>query len=105
MRLTLLACMTGTLAASVGAGAAVERASADWKVQAGKSFQRAGEYTVRQRNTALQDAIGGYGEPDSCRVVGSPSHVVASWPRRGIWIDAWTYAVMPAGENGCISLT
>jgi hypothetical protein len=87
--------------ASVAAG---QRANADWKVQAGKSFQRAGEYsTSLGRNTYLQDAIEAFGPASGCRVVGKDNHVVATWASRGIWIDAGTYAVMPAGENGCMS--
>ena len=93
------------LSAAAVAGAASERASADWKLQAGKNFQRAGEYTVRtgSRNTYLQAAIDAYGRPSSCKVVGSNNHVVATWAARGIWIDAWTYGYMPEDEDGCIS--
>lgn len=88
-------------AASVAAG---QRENADWKVQAGKSFQRAGEYsTSLGRKTYLQDAIEAFGPASGCRVAGTARHVVATWASRGIWIDAWTYGVMPAGENGCTS--
>jgi hypothetical protein len=64
---------------------------------------RAGEYTARARNTRLRNAITAYGAPPSCRVVGSNNHVVAAWPERGIWIDAWTYGGMPADEDRCVS--
>jgi hypothetical protein len=100
----LLLCLslaaTGVLTSA--AVAATERETASWLVRAGKTFQRAGEYTIRG-NTRLQDAITAYGEPSSCRVMGSNNHVVARWVDRGIWIDAWTYGLLPRGENGCTS--
>src|SRR3990170_1065255 len=102
MRLLLLFCLAIVAFAGV-ASAAPDRTAADWKVQAGKMFQRAGEYSVRGRNTYLQDAIEAYGRPTSCRVVGSNNHVVATWGDRGIWVDAWTYGLMPEDEDGCIS--
>jgi hypothetical protein len=80
-----------------------DRVAADWKVQAGKSFKRAGEYTVRLRNTYLQDAINAYGAPSKCRVVDSNNHVITTWAIRGIWIEAWTYGAMPRDEDGCVS--
>lgn len=86
--------------ASSSAGHA--RVAADWKVQAGKGFKRAGEYTVRVRNTYLQDAIDAYGTPSKC-VVKSNNHVIATWASRGIWIEAWTYGAMPRDEDGCVS--
>jgi hypothetical protein len=102
-RFVLLACVLALPVIVQTALAGTDRVSADWKVQAGKSFQRAGEYVVRQRNTQLQDAYDAFGEPARCKVVGSPSHVVATWPERGIWIEAVTYAALPSGESGCIS--
>jgi hypothetical protein len=93
------------LAAAINAGNAGARdvaSSATWLVRAGKTFQRAGEYIVRTQNTHLADAIQAYGEPTECRVVSS-SHVVATWADRHIWISAWTFGGMPAGENGCTS--
>jgi hypothetical protein len=36
-------------------------------------------------------------------VVGSKNHAVAVWADRGIWMDLWTYGLMPDGENGCVS--
>lgn len=89
--------------AAAAVGPASSQTSADWKVQAGKSFQRAGEYTLRLRNTRFQDAIAAWGEPGSCRVVGSSNHAIATWPDRGIRVELWTYGGMPDGENGCIS--
>jgi hypothetical protein len=103
MRRLVLLLLVFALTAAAVSSAAQHRAAADWKVQAGKSFKRAGEYTVRLRNTYLQDAIEAYGEPASCRVVGSRNHVIATWPSRGIWIEAWTYGAMPDDEDGCIS--
>jgi hypothetical protein len=91
------------LALAPAATATGERTSASWLVRAGKNFKRAGEYTVRLSNTRFQDAIKAYGEPSSCRVVGSKNHAIAAWANRGIWIDLWTYGPMPEGENGCIS--
>jgi hypothetical protein len=99
----LLLLVVSALAATALASATPERAVEDWKVQAGKRFQRAGEYTVRIRNTRLRNAINAYGKPTSCRVIGSDNHVVAVWESRGIWIDAWTYGGLPAGEDGCMS--
>jgi hypothetical protein len=99
-----LPCLSLALASL--AVAAVGRETADWKVQAGKHFQRAGELTVRPTGpnyAVLQRAFKAYGDPEKCRVVRTPNHVVASWPSRGIWIDAWTYGGMPEGEDGCIS--
>jgi hypothetical protein len=89
-------------AASV-ANVAFAHAAADWKVEAGKHFQKAGEYTVRIRNTRFQDAIDAWGKPSSCRVAGPNNHAVAGWAERGIWVDLWTYGLMPETENGCIS--
>ena len=86
-----------------GGYAATSRAADSWLVQAGKTFQRAGNYTTRGDNTSVQSAIKAYGRPSSCRVVGSSNHAVFRWQRRGIVIDAWTYGGMPADENGCIS--
>jgi hypothetical protein len=96
-----LLCALNAATASV---AASQRSSADWKVQAGKKFQRAGEYVVRSgdRNTYVEKAIEAYG-PGRCRVAGFDNHSVFTWLARGITIDAWTYGGMPAGENGCIS--
>lgn len=73
-----------------------------WLVRAGSSFQRAGEYVVRESNTRLGDAIAAYGEPSGCRVLSS-RNVIATWAERHIWISAWTYGAMPEGENGCTS--
>ena len=36
-------------------------------------------------------------------MVGTNNHVVAEWPSRGIWIDAWTFGLIPEDEDGCIS--
>lgn len=72
-----------------------------WLVRAGRDFQRAGEYTVRTRNTRLVDAIAAYGNP-SCRVV-TARHVVATWAARGIQIDARTKIAVPKGRTGCSS--
>jgi hypothetical protein len=91
--------MVGSVAS---AGAGPVRSAESWLVRAGKDFQRAGEYNVRRQNTHLQDASDAYGEPSNCRVI-DPAHVVATWADRGIWIDAWTYGGMPAGEDGCVS--
>jgi hypothetical protein len=88
---------------ATGANAAGDRAHASWLVQAGKNFQRAGEYTVRQTNTLYADAIAAYGRPSSCRVVGSNNHAIATWAARGIRIELWTYGGMPEDEDGCIS--
>ena len=88
---------------NAGATGGHERSTADWKVQAGKAFQRAGEYTVRGSNTLLQDAIDAYGAPSSCKVGGSSSYGVATWATRGIRIDAATYGGLPAGETVCTS--
>jgi len=98
---TLTALLTST--SGVAAIAESERNSVSWLVQAGKSFQRAGEYTVRLRNTEFEDAISAYGRPSSCRVVGSANHAVATWADRGIWIDLWTLGALPEGETGCLS--
>jgi hypothetical protein len=100
--LAFCACFVAASAFTSGALSAPDRGAASWLVQAGKTFQRAGEYTIR-RNKRLQDAIKAYGQPTSCRVVGSNNHVVARWPERGISIDAWTYGGLPAGESGCTS--
>lgn len=97
--LSLLVALTIPAFSSAGS----DRVAADWKVQAGMTFKRAGEYTVRLRNTYLQDAIDAYGEPSGCRVVDSNDHVIATWASRGIWIEAWTYGAMPADEDGCVS--
>jgi hypothetical protein len=102
VRLPLSVCLAATAVLSTAAFSAPERVSASWLVQAGKTFQRAGEYTVR-RNARLQDAIKAYDEPSTCRVVGSENHAVAHWADRGIWIDAWTYGLLPEGETGCTS--
>jgi hypothetical protein len=102
LRLPLSVCIAAAAVLASAALSAPERGSASWLVQAGKTFQRAGEYTIR-RNTRLQDAIKAYGEPSTCRVVGSQNHAVVRWPDRGIWIDAWTYGLLPEGETGCTS--
>ena len=47
--------------------------------------------------------IDALGPQSTCRLVGSGSHAVFTWSERGIWVDAWTYGLMPEGENGCIS--
>jgi hypothetical protein len=78
-------------------------ASTDWKVQAGKRFQRAGEYTVRRSNNFLQDAIDAYGPPSSCKINGSRSYGVATWATRGIRIYDATLGGLPAGETACTS--
>jgi hypothetical protein len=95
------------LAAATG-GPASARSRADWKVQAGKSFQKVGEYTVRatpgRATTRFADAIHAWGEPSSCHVEGSDNHATAAWASRGIWTDLWTYGGLPAGENGCMML-
>jgi hypothetical protein len=104
-RAVLLAAALGP-AVAAPAIAGVDRPAADWKVQAGKSFQRAGELVVRPTRSnyaTLERAFSAYGKPEKCRVAGRPNHVVASWPSRGISIDAWTYGGMPEGEDGCIS--
>ena len=103
MRRPVLLAAFAALLVGAGANSATGRITADWKVQAGKSFQRGGEYTVRGRNTYLQDAINAYGQPSNCRVVGSNNHVMANWSSRGIWIDAWTNGPMPNDEDGCMS--
>lgn len=100
--LAICVCLVAASTFTSGARSAPDRGAASWLVQAGKTFQRAGEYTIR-RDNRLQAAIKAYGQPTSCRVVGSRNHVVARWPQRGIWIDAWTYGLLPAGENGCTS--
>jgi hypothetical protein len=79
-----------------------DRAEESWLVRAGKDFQRAGDYVVRGSNKSLQDAIDAYGDPSNCRVI-QAIHVIATWAAEGIWIDAWTYGGMPAGEDGCTS--
>jgi len=85
------------------AGGKRELSTASWLVQAGKRFQRAGEYVVRLENKEFADAIASYGRPSSCRVVDSAQHAVATWADRGFLIDLWTYGGMPEGENGCLS--
>jgi hypothetical protein len=76
-------------------------ASADaiWLVQAGGTFQRVHEYTLRSRNRRLSDAIGAFGK-FSCAAFGA-KQAVASWPARGIRIDARASRVLPVGKNGC----
>jgi hypothetical protein len=76
-------------------------ANAIWFVQAGKTFQRVHEYTIRSRNTRLSDAIGAFGKP-SCKVIGR-KHVVASWLARGMRIDSRSARALPAGKTGCTS--
>jgi hypothetical protein len=100
-----VAMLAAPMALLIPASSAAEpgRANADWKLQAGKNFQRAGEYTVRFSNKRLQDAIDAYGTPSNCRVAGTNNHVVATWANRGIRIEAWTYGGMPSDEDGCIS--
>jgi hypothetical protein len=90
-----------TLALPPGSSGSSEAES--WLVRAGKNFQHAGEYTIRLRNKRFEDAIAAYGEPSECRVQGSPNHAVATWADRGIWIELWTYGLMPEGETGCSS--
>lgn len=104
MRRVSLLLLLCALSAAAGASAASERSSADWKVQAGKNFQRAGEYILRSsdRNTYVEKALAAYG-PGRCRVADSDNHAVFTWPARGITIDAWTYDGMPSTENGCTS--
>jgi hypothetical protein len=74
-------------------------ADAIWLVQAGAAYQRVHEYTLRSRNRRLSDAIGAFGK-SSCTAFGA-KRVVASWPARGIRIDARTIRVLPVGRNGC----
>jgi len=78
---TVIALLTST--GGMATNAERERGAASWLVQAGKSFQRAGEYTVRLRNKEFEDAINAYGRPSSCRVVGSVQHAVATWLTAG----------------------
>jgi hypothetical protein len=70
-----------------------------WRVEAGNTFLRAGEYTIRGRNPRLADAIKAYGKPN-CRVVSRMS-VVATWPSRGIRVDNRTGRALPRGKTGC----
>jgi hypothetical protein len=89
-----------TLALPVGSSGSSVAES--WPVRAGKNFQRAGTYTIGLRNKRFEDAIAAYGEPTGCRAHGS-SHAVATWADRGIWVELWTYGLMPEGETGCTS--
>jgi hypothetical protein len=102
MRFTLSLAILCSVALAA-ASACLSLPAANWRVQAGKTFQRAGHYTVRLGNKRFQDAISAWGQPGSCRVVGSSNHAIATWPDRGIWVDLWTYGGMPDGENGCTS--
>jgi hypothetical protein len=72
-----------------------------WRVEAGKTFQRAGEYVIRARTTRLADAIKAYGKP-VCRAV-KPRQAVATWPRRGIRVDSRADRALPRGRTGCSS--
>src|SRR5262245_39622032 len=83
------------------ASSASARVLEDWKVQAGATFQRAGEYTVGLRDRTFADAIAAWGDPSSCRMLRFPNHAVATWRSRGIWLELWTYASLPEGETGC----
>jgi hypothetical protein len=94
----------GLPAATAASATHRQHRTASWLVQAGKHFQRAGEYVITGGNVRLQDAYHAYGRPSACEVKQSPNHVVAVWASRGILIDAWTYGgTFPKGENGCIS--
>jgi hypothetical protein len=88
------------------ATAAPGQAGYSWLVRAGKSFQRAGEYTVRvgsdESNARFENAIQAYGKPTTCRTT-DPTFAVARWPSRGIRMTLATYGGMPEGENGCTS--
>ena len=74
-----------------------------WRVEAGNTFLRAGEYTIRGRNTRLADAIKAYGKP-TCRTL-SRTHVVVTWPSRGIRIDNRAVRALPRGKTGCAAPT
>jgi hypothetical protein len=79
------------------------RTPADWSVQAGKRFQKAGDYRIGSTSRRLQDAIAAFGKPSACRIKGSSNHAQVEWTNRGIWIDLWTYGGLPEGETGCTS--
>jgi hypothetical protein len=91
-----------------------EGSGTDWKVQAGRAFQRAGEYTVRRslsydspQHTRLQNAIDAYGPPSSCKISYSRSYMVSyavvTWATRGIRIYSADGGPLPAGETACTS--
>ena len=71
----------------------------NWRVQASKDIQRAGEYSIGGRNPRLDDAIEAYGTP-SCRTAG-PRRVVVTWPARGIRVDGVANRSLPPGKTGC----
>lgn len=68
---------------------------ADWRVQVGKSYQRAGEYTIRAGNRRLADAVAAYGAA-TC-TLRSPGRAVATWGTRGIRIE------LVVSKRGCDS--
>jgi hypothetical protein len=81
----------------------VAASAPSWLVRVGPDYIKVGEYRIGSMNTQLDDVIDAFGEPTSCRVIGKPSHVQATWAGRGLWGDFWTFGLMPTGENGCIS--